>query len=114
MPEVKAGMVAAEAVRVSTSDLSTWTGTFELLADPTRLKILIAIHAAPGSSVGEIASAAGVSANAVSQALASLAEAGVVAGRRDGRFRRWSLSDDAAHQLLHHIQAPHSELHPEH
>ncbi|GAB97439.1 DNA-binding transcriptional ArsR family regulator [Kineosphaera limosa] len=114
MTDPKAGRVAADAVAKTTPELSTWTGTFELLADPTRLKILIAVHAAPDSSVGEIASAASVSANAVSQALASLAEAGVVTGRRDGRYRRWTLTDDAAHELLHHIRAPHSALHPEH
>ncbi|MEO9153676.1 MAG: helix-turn-helix domain-containing protein, partial [Lapillicoccus sp.] len=72
------------------------------------------IHAAPGSSVTEIAAATGVTANTVSQSLAALSGAHVVAVQRDGRFRRWSLSDEAAHQVLHHMKAPHSVLHPEH
>jgi hypothetical protein len=33
---------------------------------------------------------------------------------RDGRLSRWTLTDAAAHELLHHLGAPHSALHPPH
>lgn len=114
MSEADTGNTAALALRSSMAQLPAWTATFELMSDPTRLRILVAIHAAPQASVGEIAAAAGLSPNTTSQALAALATAGVVSVRRDGRYRRWSLKGEAAHRLLHHINAPHSSLHPEH
>lgn len=106
--------VAADAVAANSDAIADWAQTFALFSDPTRLKILVAVHAAPGSSVTEIAAAANVSPNTVTQALAALQRSGTVTGTRDGRHRRWSLSDEAAHQVLHHMHAPHSELHPDH
>jgi hypothetical protein len=78
-----------------------WVGTFGLLSDPTRMKILLAIHAEPDS-----AEATGLPTNTVTQALRTLHHAGVVSVRREGRFRRWTLVQEAAHQLLHHISDP--------
>lgn len=98
----------------SQANLHEWVGTFGLFSDPTRLKILVAVHAAPGASVSELAVATGISPNTVTQALATLQDAGVVSARKDGRFRRWTLTDDAAHQVLHHMKAPHTPLHPDH
>lgn len=112
-PSRSADVVAA-AVASSTSALPGWVGTFELFSDPTRVTLLIAIHAAPDTSVSELAEATGIAPNTVSQSLLTLHEAGILAVRRDGRFRRWTLTDDAAHQVLHHMQAPHSDLHPAH
>lgn len=108
------GEIGAEAVRRSSPELSGWIDTFELFSDPTRMKLLIAVHAAPDASVGELAAATGMATNTVTQALITLRTAGVVSVRKDGRFRRWTLTDDAAHQVLHHMNAPHSSLHPEH
>lgn len=106
--------VAAEAVRLAGASLPAATRRMKSLADPTRLRLLVAIHAAPGSTVTELAEAAEISANTASQALARLSSDGVVSRRREGRFIRWSLSDDAAHELLHALGAPHSKLHPPH
>jgi len=106
--------VGAAAVLSSGPELPGWVGTFELFSDPTRVKLLIAIHAAPDGSVSELSQATGIAANTVSQSLLTLHEAGVLAVRRDGRHRRWKLTDHAAHQVLHHMHAPHSPLHPEH
>lgn len=106
--------IAADAVQRADASLSDASRRLRLLADPTRLRLLVAIHAAPGSTVGELAEAAGISANTASQALARLHEDGVLSRRREGRFIRWSLSDEAAHELLHTLGAPHSELHPPH
>lgn len=108
------GEVAAGALEQSRSSISEWVSTFELFADPTRVKILVAVHAAPDAAVSEIAEATGVAPNTVTQALATLQQAGVVSVRKDGRYRRWRLTDEAAHRVLHHMQAPHTPLHPDH
>lgn len=108
------GEIAAGALDRSRASINLWVSTFELFADPTRMKILVAVHAAPGASVSEIAEATGITPNTVTQALATLQNAGVVSARRDGRYRRWRLTDDAAHQVLHHMDAPHTALHPDH
>lgn len=112
--EVTDPRIAADAVRHADAGLPEASRRLRLLADPTRLRLLVAIHAAPDSTVGELAEAAGISANTASQALARLLEEEVVSRRRQGRFIRWSLTDDAAHDLLHTLGAPHSELHPPH
>ncbi|MFI5429769.1 ArsR/SmtB family transcription factor [Aeromicrobium sp. UC242_57] len=49
--------------------------------------------------------------NTVTQALRTLHHAGVVTVRREGRFRRWTLVQEEAHQLLHHISDPQSPPH---
>lgn len=92
-------------------------GVLERLAafsDPTRLELLIAIHAAPGSPVKALAAATQLTPNTVTQSLVTLRDAGLVNNARDGRLSRWYLSDSAAHELLHHLGAPHTDLHPRH
>ena len=107
---------AAEALRAvrDAVSLQTWAVRFGLLADENRLKLLLALHRAPGITVGDLAAAVGMSQNASSQALSSLRIAGVVAADRDGRFRRWSVIDPQIHDLLHAVGASHSALHPAH
>ena len=83
-------------------------------SDSTRLQLLMAIHAAPGSSVKALARTTGLSPNTVSQSLTALHRAGMVERRKVGRLSCWSLADSAAHALLHHLGAPHSALHPPH
>lgn len=106
--------VARAAVARAGSDLPELADRLAAFSDPTRLGLLIAIHAAPGSAVKTLASATGLTPNTASQALVSLRDAGLVTNTRDGRLSRWELSDTAAHALLHHLGAPHSELHPPH
>jgi ubiquinone/menaquinone biosynthesis C-methylase UbiE/DNA-binding transcriptional ArsR family regulator len=106
--------IADAAVESLRPDLAHWERAFALCADPTRLKLLVAMHAAPEASVSDLAHAVGISANAVTQALRKLEDAGIAAPRRDGRHRRWRLVDTTVHDLLHHVAAPHSPLHPEH
>ena len=83
-------------------------------SDATRLQLLMAIHAAPGSSVKALAETTGLSPNTVSQALTALQRAGLVERRQVGRLSSWTLADTAAHALLHHLGAPHSSRHPPH
>ena len=109
-----AEQAAREALAAAEADLPIVVGRLAAFSDPTRLELLIAIHAAPDAPVKTLAAATGLAPNTVSQALTSLRDAGLVRCRRDGRYSLWRLSDTAAHQLLHHLGAPHSELHPAH
>ena len=114
MSEADAERVARTAVSLAGSDLTDVVDRLAAFSDPTRLELLIAIHAAPGAPVKTLAAATGLTPNTTSQALVSLRDAGLVTNIRDGRLSRWKLSDAAAHALLHHLGAPHSELHPPH
>ena len=108
------GVIADAAVANMVPSLHEWTNAFAVCADPTRLKLLIALHAAPEATVSELAAAVASTPNAVTQALRKLNEAGITASRTHGRNRRWRLTDPRIHNLLHHLAAPHSDLHPEH
>lgn len=105
---------AAQAVGQTAGEMPHWDNIFELFADPTRLRLLVAIHAAPGASVSDLAAATGMAANAVTKSLKVLQGFGVVDSAKDGRFRRWELTSQGAHEMLHHIGAPHTDLHPPH
>lgn len=111
---VEPELVAREALLDARAELPDLVGRLAAFSDPTRLQLLIAIHAAPGSPVKALAAATGLAPNTVTQALVSLRESGLVDRARDGRLSRWTLSDAAAHALLHHLGAPHSSLHPPH
>jgi len=106
--------VAREALHDAHAALPNLVERLAAFSDPTRLQLLIAIHAAPASPVKALAAATGLSSNTVTQALTTLRESGLVERSRDGRLSRWSLSSGAAHELLHHLGAPHSQLHPPH
>lgn len=106
--------IAEEAVAHLEPELDFWTNAFTVCADPTRLKLLIALHAAPEATVSQLAAAVEATPNAVTQALRKLHEAGIVEPRTHGRHRRWRLTDQRIHELLHHVAAPHSHLHPDH
>lgn len=114
MGEADAEQVARDAVSRAGDDLTDVVDRLAAFSDPTRLELLIAIHAAPGAPVKTLAAATGLAPNTVSQALVWMREAGLVTNVRDGRLSRWRLSDTAAHELLHHLGAPHSALHPPH
>lgn len=90
-------------------DISAWTDLFRLLGDPTRLRLLAAMHhAGPGTaSVGELAAAAGITDTAASQALRTLRLQGWVHDERDGRTVRYTLTDATVHAVLHFIGATH-------
>ncbi len=95
-------------------DIQRWATRFSLLGDVNRLKILFALHRAPGLTVGDLATVVDMTENAVSHALAALKVANVVATDRDGRYRRVSVTDDDIHTILHTVGASHSDLHPNH
>ena len=73
--EVDAEGVARAALSTAGEDLPDVLGRLTAFSDPTRLELLIAIHAAPGAAVKTLAAATGMAPNTVTQALASLREA---------------------------------------
>lgn len=73
---------------------------FRLLADPTRIRIVLALADAGELSVNELATAVGKSATGVSQHLAKLRWAKVVRARQDGTRMHYSLVDEHARHLV--------------
>ncbi|MFC7375331.1 ArsR/SmtB family transcription factor [Brachybacterium sp. GCM10030268] len=74
-------------------------GTFRMLSDPTRVKILWALFHEE-SSVNALADAVGASPAAISQHLAKLRLAGLAQSRREGTFAFYSASDTHVRRLL--------------
>ena len=91
---------------------------FKALADPTRAKILYALHK-QSLSVRDIASIAGISESATSHQLSYLKERHLVQAKRDGVIMYYSISYQHLHNLLQeaeeyadHIKNGHPD-HPE-
>jgi ArsR family transcriptional regulator, lead/cadmium/zinc/bismuth-responsive transcriptional repressor len=78
----------------------TWAERFALLGDPTRLRLLICINAAGPISVSDLAAAADMNSDAVSQTLRLLRASHTVTTQRDGRIIRYRLADPIIHELL--------------
>lgn len=72
--------------------------SFSALADPTRRAVLDLLRQGP-RCVGEIAECLPVSQPAVSQHLAVLLEAGLVAVRRDGRRRVYRVRPEGLEEI---------------
>lgn len=72
---------------------------FGLLADATRIRVVLALHAGE-LPVNEIAELVGRSPAAVSQHLAKLRWAKIVLARKDGNRMFYRLSDEHAHRLV--------------
>ena len=74
-------------------------GTFGLLSDPTRVRIVYAL-ALEELCVCDVAAVAGLSMSAASHQLKRLRDRGVVAYRKEGRMAYYRLSDDRLRALL--------------
>jgi len=86
-------------------DVSGWARRFRILADPSRLTLLLCIHRAGPISVTDLAVAADLNDTTVSQALRLLRAGGIVATRRDGRIVRYRLGDNHIAALLDQLPA---------
>jgi DNA-binding transcriptional ArsR family regulator len=89
---------------------------FAMLADATRVRIILALRAGE-LSVGDLAQAVGRSPTTVSQHLAKLRLARMVTTRQDGTRVYYQLTDEHARQLVTDAvsQAEHSvDAHPRH
>jgi DNA-binding transcriptional ArsR family regulator len=83
--------------------VQTWARRFSVLADPTRLRLLICIHAAELISVSDLAVAADLNEDTVSQTLRFLRANQTVVTERDGRVIRYRLADDVIQELLERV-----------
>lgn len=72
---------------------------FRLLGDPTRLRIVNALHVEDELSVGELVARVGTSYGAVSKQLALLRSHGAVARRRDGTRIYYRIADPSFSDL---------------
>lgn len=86
-----------------------WASTFKTLGDPTRLKLLSAIHYAGrfAYSVSELAEATGVRIPTASAALRAMEANGTVTSQREGRSIRYAIHDERVYELLHWIGTGH-------
>ena len=73
--------------------------TFQLLADPTRARIVYAL-ALEELCVCDVAAVSGLSMSAASHQLKRLRDRGVVEYRKDGRLAYYRLSDERLRSLL--------------
>lgn len=85
-----------------------WAARFDLLSDPNRLRLLMAVHAAPDICVSDLAAATGMTDTAVSQALRLLRSQDWVTNRREGRMVLYALDDHTVHDMLHTLGAGHA------
>jgi DNA-binding transcriptional ArsR family regulator len=88
--------------------IDEWARRFSVVADPSRLALLVSIHYAREISVTDLAAATGMTDTAVSQALRLLRAHGLVTPQRVGRVVRYRLADATVHELIHHVR-PHPE-----
>lgn len=93
----EANKACAFGVRSEYVDLAV--EVFTLLADATRVRIILALRETE-LSVNEIADSVGKSPTAVSQHLAKLRWGRIVRTRQDGTRMYYSLADDHARQLV--------------
>lgn len=98
----------ARAAIAAADDIGVWVQRFDLLGDPTRLRILLCMHRAPGICVTDLASALKMTPTAVSHALRLLRNEGWVAVQRDGKKMTYRLDDDVVHGMLHQLGATHA------
>jgi DNA-binding transcriptional ArsR family regulator len=88
------------------AELRVWADRFNLLGDPSRLALLLAIAEAGPISVTDLAVAADMNDTTVSQALRLLRASGVVVAHRDGRIMRYELGDAPIRELLGQVTGP--------
>lgn len=97
--------VADRPALPSSARIEALADLFALLANATRLKLLLALHdhanaERPELCVCDLASLAGASESMTSHQLRLLRDAGLVRFRRDGKFARYALRDGPQAHLL--------------
>jgi DNA-binding transcriptional ArsR family regulator len=99
-PVDRAGVGRARAALPADGALAGIVAQLSLIADVTRMRLLLALRAAGELCVGDLALAAGVSDDAVGYGLRMLRTAGLVAFRRDGRVVYYRLAGGFPARLL--------------
>jgi DNA-binding transcriptional ArsR family regulator len=87
------------------SQLPSVAGVASLIADPARAAMLIALVDGRALPAGELAYAAGVTAQTASSHLAKLLDGGLVAVEREGRHRYYRLAGAQVAQALEQLAA---------
>jgi DNA-binding transcriptional ArsR family regulator len=83
--------------------VAAWAHWFDVLSDPTRLRLLLAIKAAGPISVTDLAVATDIRPDTVSQTLRHLRADRTVTAERSGRVIRYTLTDTVISTLLAHL-----------
>ena len=86
--------------------VAAWAHWFDVLSDPTRLRLLLAIQAAGPLSVTDLAVATDIRPDTVSQTLRHLRADHTVTAERSGRVIRYTLADTVISRLLEHPTKP--------
>jgi DNA-binding transcriptional ArsR family regulator len=87
------------------ADTRAWAQRFAVLGDPTRLRLLLCIKTAGPISVSDLAVAADLNDDTVSQTLRFLRASQTVTTERDGRVIRYRLADNVIEDLLDRVTA---------
>ncbi len=90
----------AERPMLSTAQAGDLAGLFKVLASDTRLRLLHALVRAGESCVNELAEAAGMKVQAISNQLQRLADRGIVSSRRNGTQIYYRIVDPCVTCLL--------------
>jgi DNA-binding transcriptional ArsR family regulator len=99
--EVDRGRVeAAEPLLLGQEESVRIADVFDLLSDPSRVRVLFALLEVGEACVCDLAEMVHMSQSALSHALRLLRTAGVVTNRRDGRMVRYRLADSHVRLLL--------------
>lgn len=93
----------ARATTGSQDGADGWARVFDVLSDPNRLRLLVAIHHDGAVYVKDLADRTGMSGTAVSHALRLLRNTGIVTAQRDGQRVYYTLADPLVHELLHRL-----------
>lgn len=86
-------------INIPTQAIELQAKLFRGFGDPARLSILAALQNGP-LTVTEIVAASGLSQPNASNHLRCLRDCGLVRFEQDGRYARYSLSDDRVRQLI--------------
>lgn len=87
-----------------------WAPIFKALGDPTRLKLLVAMHyqGPANATVSELASLTGLRTATASAALKNLETSGIITAHREGREVRYHLVSENVHEMIHRLGGTHA------
>jgi DNA-binding transcriptional ArsR family regulator len=93
-------VVAVQDAQATDEELEGLAEIFQVLASPTRLRIVEALAEVPELCVSDLSTVVGVSESAVSHQLRVLRQLRMVRHRRDGRMVYYRLEDDHVADLF--------------
>ncbi len=100
-PDAEAERIARAAAEIpDAASAGRLAETFRVLADPGRVRMILALHAAGELRVGALAEVTGLSETACSHSLRLLRSARIVRFRKQGRSVYYALDDEHVRTLL--------------